>query len=337
MKKLPVGVIGLGRMGQIYARHLASSEQAQIVSLSDVVEDRARGLAGELEVARWTTDYRELLANSAVEAVFVTSPTSTHREVVIAAAEAGKAVFCEKPISLTLQDTDAMIAAIDRTGILFQAGFMRRFDAGYAAARARIEAGDIGQPVTFKSIGRDPFCPDLEYARPSVSGGLILDMAIHDFDLGRWLMGSEVQRVYTEGGTLAFPQLNTVGDIDNAVVNMRFENGTLGNVEVSRNAVYGYDIRTEILGTEGGLNVGYYRQTPLLIMTTRGIEHDMVPYIIQRFGDAYRAQTEDFVGRVLAGKGPAVDAHDARAALLIGLAATRSYDEARVVELAELR
>jgi scyllo-inositol 2-dehydrogenase (NAD+) len=337
MKKLPVGVIGLGRMGQIYARHLAASAQAEIVSLSDVMEERARELAGELGVAGWTTNYRELLANEGVEAVFVTSPTSTHREVVIAAAEAGKAVFCEKPIALTLVDTDQMIAAIERTGIMFQAGFMRRFDAGYAAAKARIEAGEIGRPVTFKSIGRDPFCPDLEYARPSVSGGLILDMAIHDFDLGRWLMADEVRRVYTEGGTLAFPQLNSVGDIDNAVVNMLFEGGALGTVEVSRNAVYGYDIRTEILGTEGGLNIGYYRQTPLLVMTSQGIQHDMVPYIVQRFGDAYRAQTQDFVSRVLAGKEPAVGAQDARAALTIGLAATRSYDEARVVELAEYR
>ena len=140
--------------------------------------------------------------------MFVTSSTSTHREVVIAAAEAGKSIFCEKPIALTLEDTDRMIDALDRTGTMFQAGFMRRFDAGYMAAKKQIEAGIIGKPVTFKSIGRDPFCPDLEYARPSVSGGLILDMAIHDFDLGRWLMADEVKRVYTEGGTLAFPQLN---------------------------------------------------------------------------------------------------------------------------------
>jgi inositol 2-dehydrogenase len=335
--RLPVGIIGLGRMGQIYARHLAQDPRSHIVRVSDVVADRARDLAAELGVEAWTTDYRELLADNSVEAVFVTSPTSTHREVVIASAGAGKAVFCEKPIALTLEDTDEMIAAIEGAGVPFQAGFMRRFDPGYVRAKEEIEAGTIGEPVTFKSIGRDPFCPDLEYARPSVSGGLILDMAIHDFDLGRWLMADEVRRVYTEGGTLAFPQLNSVGDIDNAVVNMLFEGGALGNVEVSRCALYGYDIRTEILGTEGGLNVGYYQQTPLLVMTTNGIQHDMVPYIIERFGDAYQAQTQDFVGRVLEGREPVVDAHDARAALVIGLAATQSYHEARVVELVEYR
>jgi predicted dehydrogenase len=309
----------------------------RIAGVSDVVASRAQELAGELDVAAWTPDYHDLLEDAAIEAVFVTSSTSTHREVVTAAAGAGKAIFCEKPIALALEDTDAMIAAIDGAGVMFQAGFMRRFDSGYVAAKEQIEAGVIGKPVTFKSVGRDPFCPDLEYARPSVSGGLILDMAIHDFDLGRWLMADEVKRVQTEGGTLAFPQLNTVGDIDNAVVNMLFEGGALGNVEVSRNAIYGYDIRTEILGTEGGLNVGYYQQTPLLVMTTRGIQHDMVPYIVQRFGDAYRAQTLDFVERVRAQKPPAVDAHDARAALVIGLAASRSYHESRIVELGEYR
>ena len=333
--KVSVGIIGLGRMGQIYAEHLARHGQVRIASVSDLVGERAAQLAEKFGVESWTADYREILQDPSIDAVFVTSSTSTHRQVVIATAEAGKAIFCEKPIALTLEDTDDMIAALDRTGVMFQAGFMRRFDRGYAAAKRQIEDGAIGEPVTFKSIGRDPFCPDLEYAKPSVSGGLILDMAIHDFDLARWLMADEVRRVQTEGGTLAFPQLNTVGDIDNAVVNMRFQGGALGNVEVSRNALYGYDIRTEILGTKGGLNVGYYQHTPLLLMTTRGIQYDMVPYIVERFGDAYRAQTYDFVDRVLYDREPAVDARDARAALLIGLAATRSYHEDRVVALDE--
>jgi predicted dehydrogenase len=303
--------------------------------VSDAIEALARSTAEDYRIDSWAADYRELLENKDIAAVFIAAPTSTHRDIVIAAAEAGKAIFCEKPIALTLEDTDEMIASIDRAGVMFQAGFMRRFDSGYAAAKEQVAAGAIGVPVTFKSIGRDPFCPDLEYARPEVSGGLILDMAIHDFDLGRWLMSDEVRRVHTEGGTLAFPQLNSVGDIDNAVVNMRFEGGALGNVEVSRNALYGYDIRTEVLGTEGGLNVGYYQQTPLLVMTTKGIQHDMVPYIIERFGDAYRAQTSDFVQRVLEDRESAVNARDARAALAIGLAATQSYHQGRPVELAE--
>jgi inositol 2-dehydrogenase len=332
--KLPVGVIGLGRMGQVYARHLASrTPQARVVAVADALEERARVFADEWGIETWSTDYREVLARQEIKAVFVISPTSTHREVVIAAAEAGKAIFCEKPVALTLADTDAMLAVIKKSGVMFQAGFMRRFDAGYVAAKKQIEAGVIGQPTTFKSIGRDPFCPDVAYADPNVSGGLILDMAIHDFDLGRWLMGDEVKRVYTEGGLLACPQLRAVGDIDNAVVNMLFQSGAVGNVEVSRNAFYGYDIRTEVLGTEGSVQMGYYRQTPLLVLTRQGISHDMVPYLMERFGEAYLAQTQDFVRRVLNDQPPAVGGLDARTALEIALAATQSYHQARPVTL----
>ena len=333
--KLPVGIIGLGRMGRVYAGHLAAMPEVEIVAVSDVIADHAAAFATEFGAKSWSPDYHDLLQNKAVEAVFIISPTGTHAEILMAAAGTGKVLFCEKPIALTLAETDGIIAALEKHGTMLQVGFMRRFDAGYVAAKQKIEAGEIGQPTTFKAVGRDPFCPDLNYARRENSGGLILDMAIHDFDLARWLMGSEVKRVYTEGGVLAFPQLEAVGDIDNAVVNMLFENGTIGNVEVSRNALYGYDIRTEILGTKGGLNVGRYQETPLVVMTKQGVTHDMVPYLHERFGPAYLNQTRDFINRAIAGGEPAVGARDARATLVIGLAATQSYDEARPVELAE--
>ncbi|NIO09413.1 MAG: Gfo/Idh/MocA family oxidoreductase, partial [Deltaproteobacteria bacterium] len=146
--KLPVGVIGVGRMGTIYAGHLARHSQSQIICVSDVIEERAQAIAAELGVESWSTDYRDLLENKAIKAVFVTSSTSTHREVVMAAAEMKKAIFCEKPIALTLEDTDQMITTIEKNGVMFQAGFMRRFDSGYVAAKEQIEAGAIGKPVT---------------------------------------------------------------------------------------------------------------------------------------------------------------------------------------------
>jgi predicted dehydrogenase len=158
-------------------------------------------------------------------------------------------------------------------------------------------------------------------------------MAVHDFDLARWLMGDEVKRVYTEGGLLACPQLEEAGDIDNAVITLLFRGGALGQVEVSRNAMYGYDIRTEVLGTEGSVQIGYYQQTPLLLLTKQGIIHDMVPYIMERFGQAYLAQIVDFVERVRQDQPPAVSGADARAALEIGLAATQSFSQTRPVEL----
>ncbi len=333
--KLPVGIIGLGRMGQVYAQHLATMREVDIVAVSDVIADHADTFSAKIGAKTWSADYHDILQDKEIEAVFIISPTGTHAEIIIAGAASGKAMFCEKPIALTLAETDNIIAALEKHGAMLQVGFMRRFDAGYIAAKQKIEAGEIGRPTTFKAIGRDPFCPDLNYAKRENSGGLILDMAIHDFDLARWLMGSEVKRVYTEGGVLAFPQLEAVGDIDNAVVNMLFENGAIGNVEVSRNALYGYDIRTEILGTEGGLNIGRYQETPLVVLTKQGVTHDMVPYLHERFGPAYLNQTRDFINRVIDGREPAVGAPEARATLVIGLAATRSYDEARPVELAE--
>jgi len=332
--KLPVGVIGLGRMGRIYADAIAHRiSNARLVAIADVVEGVVQEQAELLEVPFATTDYRELLARPEVEAVFVISPTSTHREVVTEAARAGKAIFCEKPIALTLAETDAIAGALEQAGVFFQAGFMRRFDAGYAQAWAKIEAGVIGRPTTFKSIGHDPFCPNPAFADPAVSGGLILDMAIHDFDLARWLMQDEVKRVYAEGSLMACPELKAVGDIDNAVVTLAFERGAVGDVEVSRNAFYGYDIRTEVLGTEGALQIGYFRQTPVLTLTPEGVAYDMVPYIIERFLDAYVAQSQDFVNRVLAGDEPAVTIEDARRALAIGAAATQSLHEGRPITL----
>ncbi len=334
LSKLPVGVIGLGRMGRIYADALAHRiPNARLVAIADVVESIVQEQAELLEVPFATTDYRELLARADVEAVFVISPTSTHREVVIEAARAGKAIFCEKPIALTLAETDAIAEVLAQTGVFFQAGFMRRFDAGYAEAWTKIEAGVIGRPTTFKSIGRDPFCPNPAFADPSISGGLILDMAIHDFDLARWLMRDEVKRVYAEGALLACPELDAVGDIDNAVITLAFEGGAVGDVEVSRNAFYGYDIRTEVLGTEGALQIGYFRQTPVLTLTREGVIYDMVPYLVERFLDAYVAQSQDFVNRVLRDQAPSVTIEDARRALAIGVAATNSLHTGHPITL----
>jgi predicted dehydrogenase len=188
-----------------------------------------------------------------------------------------------------------------------------------------IDSGQIGYPVTFKSIGRDPFCPEPEYADPARSGGLILDMAIHDFDLARWLMNSEVERVTAEGSLLVCKVLQSVGDIDNAVINLRFVSGALGNIEVSRNAFYGYDIRTEVLGSEGAVMIGVHQHTPVLLLTRAGAQYDITPYLMERFGDAYRTQLQHFIDCLHKGQPPLVSGADALAAYEIGVAATQSY------------
>jgi len=217
-----------------------------------------------------------------------------------------------------------------------QVGFMRRFDAAYQKAKTLIDSGQIGFPVTFKSLSRDPFCPRPEYADPAKSGGLILDMAIHDFDLARWLMSSEVERVTAEGTTLVCKVLESVGDIDNALINMRFVSGALGNIEVSRNAFYGYDIRTEILGSEGAVTVGVHQYTPVLLLTRAGAQHDITPYLMERFGDAYRKQLQHFVDCLTNGQPPLVSGTDALAAYEIGVAATRSFQTGRPIALSDI-
>ncbi len=337
MAKIGIGVIGLGRMGQVYATYSAGQlADANLVAVADMRADVVDSFADRVGGAKTYTDYHELLANPDVQAVIITTPTSTHREVVIAGADAGKAIFCEKPTALTLAATDEMISAVEKAGVMFQVGFMRRFDSGYAAAKRHIDSGAIGDPVTIRSIGRDPFRTSLEYANPNVSGGLIIDMAIHDFDLLRWLMNDEVQRVYTEVASLVYPELETVGDVDNAMINLRFERGGLGNVEVSRTANYGYDIQTNVIGTKGALQIGYLQETPVLILTPEGARHDVVPHFPQRFGPAYTAQIAHFVDCLRDDKTPIVTHADARAALKIALAATRSQHEGKVVYVKDI-
>ncbi len=336
--RLKIGVIGLGRMGQLYARTLATQvSEVHLYAIADVEEQVRSALAGEFSIPHAFADIHELIALPDLDAVVITTPTRTHPELVIAAALAGKAIFCEKPLALTLEETRTVLDAVAQANVPLQVGFMRRFDAAYQRAKTLIAEGRIGRPVTFKSIGRDPFCPRPEYADPAQSGGLIIDMAIHDFDLARWLMGSEVERVSAEGTLLVCEQLKQVGDIDNAVINLRFANGTLGNVEVSRNAFYGYDIRTEVLGSDGAVTIGVHQHTPVTLLTRGGAQYDIIPYLMERFGDAYRAQMQHFADCVRNGQSPSVGGVDALAALEIGIAATRAYQTSRIVALDELR
>jgi inositol 2-dehydrogenase len=333
--KLNVGVIGLGRLGSIYARHLAQRvPNANLIAVSDIKEPVAKAFTKEYNVPKWYKSHEEILSDKELDAVAVISPTSTHKEVVIEAVKNGKAVFCEKPISLSITEANEILETVDKAGAFFQMGFQRRFDKGYIQAKNKVESGVIGTPVVFKSTSRDPYRPSLEFADPKHSGGLIIDMGIHDFDLARMFMG-EVKNVYSIGGTLAYPEMKDIGDIDNAVINMKFENGTLGVVDLSRNGVYGYDISTELLGTKGTLRIGYLRETPLFVLTKEGVTHDVVPHFMERFGEAYLIQIQDFVNNALLGKEPTVTAFDAVAALQISLAATKSFKENRPIELKE--
>ena len=336
VRKLRVGLIGLGRLGRVYARDLSARiPETRLSFVADVSAPAAEAAASEFGVPRWSKDPRELLDDKDVDAVVIASPTSTHREMAIAAVERKKPTFCEKPPALSLAETFEMKAAIAKSGTFFQMGFMRRFDPGYAAAKKKLVAGEIGKAVLFKSTSRDPYRTTLEYADPRSSGGMILDMGIHDFDLCRFFMG-EVESLSALSGTLAYPELNSVGDIDNAVVSLRFASGCLGAVDLTRNGIYGYDISSELLGTEGTLRIGYLRETPLFVMKKGIVAHDTVPHFMERFATAYTAQLQDFAQNVLQGRPAPVTIDDGIEALRIAIAARRSAETGAPVKVVEV-
>jgi scyllo-inositol 2-dehydrogenase (NAD+) len=335
-RRLAVGLIGLGRLGRVYARDLSGRiPETRLVAVADPLGSLAEEVAAEFDVARHYSDPLALIDDDAVDAVVIVTPTHTHRELVLAAAACKKPTFCEKPPALALDEVAAMQEAITRSGMFFQMGFMRRFDAGYAAGKREIDAGRIGTPLVFKSTSRDPFRPSLEYANPKSSGGMLIDMGIHDFDLARWFMG-EVATVATIGATIAYPELATVGDIDNAVASLTFASGKLGAVDLSRSGIYGYDISTEILGSEGTVRIGYIRETPIMVMTKNSVAHDTVPYFMERFRDAYTTQLQNFAQNVQQQRTPPIRIEDGLEALRLGVAATRAQESGTSVVVADV-
>jgi scyllo-inositol 2-dehydrogenase (NAD+) len=323
-RRLNVGLIGLGRLGRVYARDLATRiAETRLVAVADPNGTAAREVAAEFDVPASYAGTAELVGDPNVDAVVVVSPTHTHREAVLEAVGRKKPTFCEKPLALSLEECREMQEAVERHATFFQMGFMRRFDPGYAAAKRQVLDGKIGKPVVFKSTSRDPFPPSLEYANPASSGGILVDMGIHDLDLARWYMG-DVARVSAVGGVLAYPELATVGDIDNAIVTLTFTSGNLGVIDLTRNGFYGYDISTELLGTEGTLRIGYLRETPVMLMTKNSVAHDTVPYFMERFERAYTLQLQNFAQNVLADREPPVTIADGVEALRVALAATEA-------------
>lgn len=335
---LNIGLIGFGRMGQGHAHNVASRVRgATLFAVAEPVKD-LRDLASSLyPSARVVASVDDMLALPGLDAVLIATPTSLHRESIVAAAERGKPIFTEKPLALTLDDCRASMQAAERAGVPLQVGFMRRFDAGYAEAQRRIAAGEIGTPVMFKGIGRDGDCPRPGFADPKKSGGLIFDMGIHDIDIARFMMGDEVTKVSAMATLMTCPDLEAVGDVDNAVINMAFRGGAVGNVETSRSAFYGYDLRHEVVGTHGMIAVGNYQAMPLVIQRDRSGAISGIPGQTDRFGAAYVAQLEHFVECVRAGRMPSVTGRDGYEASRICVASTLAQHTGRTVQLEEVK
>jgi predicted dehydrogenase len=332
-----LGLVGAGRMGSIHARLIARHvPDARLAGIADVDLAAARRLAGELGDVPTFGSIEDLLAAPDVDAVLVATSSSRHLEAIRAAARAGKDVLCEKPLALTIDESRAAVSAADAAGVRLQVGFMRRWDADYARAKSRLASGALGRPILFTSLQFDPEPPPVSFADPAVSGGIMVDMGIHEFDLARWLVDDEVVEVHAFGSTVASPELATVGDVDSAVVALRFAGGATGTVLLARTTTYGEDVRTEVLATDGTVWIG---QLPLshgrwsARQPRDAVAADLADRGIPRFEAAYAAQTRGFVRAILEDRAVDVPGSDGDAALAIALAADRSMRGGRPVRV----
>jgi inositol 2-dehydrogenase len=337
MRKLGVGVLGVGEMGKRHAENLRRLvPEARLVAIADASAERARQVAAELEIENCYSTLETMLECKDLNAVLIATPDKFHAQAVETAARAGKDILCEKPLALNLADARAAIDAVAKAGRRLQVGFMRRYDPAYAAAMRRIEAGEIGVPVIFKSVGRDKDAPPLAAYASNINGMLFYTNTIHDFDLARWLMRDEVRSVHAFTTTAIRPEVANYRDVVASVVNLQFRRGAIGNVESYAQAVYGYDVRTEIIGSQGSILVGSLQQTPAIFLTAGGGEQNLVDHFLTRFADAYLAEIRDFVHNMLHDQLPRVTAEDGVKALAIAVAAEKSYLQAKPVEIASV-
>ena len=335
MNDVRVGVLGVGRIGRMHSELIQRrAEGATLTAVYDVFDESARSVAAEFG-ARTAASPEELINADDVDAIAVCTPTDTHIDFLVAAAEAGKPVFMEKPLSLDLSEVDRGIAAAQAGGIAVQVGFNRRFDASHKAVRDTVAGGQIGDVQMVRITSRDPAPPPVSYI--DSSGGIFLDMTIHDFDMARYVTGSEVSGVYATGAVMVDPAIGEAGDLDTVVVVMTHENGAITTIDNSRQAVYGYDQRVEAFGSAGmvasdnpGVNTTSKR-------TATGSVGSTIPYFfLDRYIPSYLAEWTDFVAMVRDGAPSPVTLHDGRAPLVIGLAAWRSVHEGRPVKTKEI-
>jgi myo-inositol 2-dehydrogenase/D-chiro-inositol 1-dehydrogenase len=330
-----IGVIGVGRIGRMHADLLARRVPgAAVAAVHDAHADSARAVGAALGVPV-ADSVAAMLALPDVDAVAICTSTDTHADLIADAARAGKAIFCEKPVSLDLEAVDPARAAVEEAGVPFQIGFNRRFDPAHASVRAAVAAGEVGDPHLVRITSRDPAPPPMAYVR--VSGGIFLDMTIHDFDMARFVTGSEVVEVYARGAVRVDPAFAEADDVDTAVVTLVHEDGCMTSIDNSRRAVYGYDQRVEVFGSEGLAASDNPLAHSGLVRTGDGARAAALPYFyLERYTQSYVHEWEAFVAALAAGATPPVTTTDARAPLVIGLAAWRSLREGRPVRTAEV-
>lgn len=333
---LRIGVIGAGRIGKIHAENLATRIPGAVVAaIADINLEAAKELAAKLRVEKVVADFNEIINDKSIDAVAICSSTDTHADLIIAAAQAGKHIFCEKPVDHSLEKIDRAIEAVNQAGVQCQIGFNRRFDANFKKLRDLVKEGKIGDLHILRITSRDPAPPPAEYVK--VSGGMFLDMTIHDFDMARYLSGSEVVEVYAAGGVMVDPAIGAAGDIDTAIITLKFANGAIGTIDNSREAVYGYDQRAEVFGSGGMAATANNTPNTSVYSNAQGVTSEKPLYFfLERYMDSFIAEMRDFVAAIREGAPTPVTILDGRKPVVIAMAAKKSLAENRPVKLSEV-
>ena len=334
-RKINLAVIGTGRIGSVHVANIVNKvPEANLVAICDIRLDVAQAVADRWGITRVVQDYHELLADETIEAVLIATTTSTHAEVIKDCAKAGKHIFCEKPIALDLARIDEALEAVELAGVKLQVGFNRRFDKNFQRVKEIVQSGELGRPCMLKITNRDPEVPSKEFLR--VSGGLFLDMTIHDFDMAQFQIG-EVTEVYATGSVLIDSELEEFGDLDTALLTLKFKDGTIGSIDNSRQSVYGYDQRLEVFCLEGTAMAENEKENMVLKGNREGFQSSRVPnFFIQRYAPCYVDEVRQFLVSVRDDLPTVVTGEDGRKAVVIGYAAWKSFHENRPVRICEI-
>lgn len=335
MKKLNVGIIGAGRIGQVHAKSITYHiPQAKIVAISDIYYEGAKRVAESLGIPNAYEDYHEILNNPEIDAVLICSSTDTHADIAVEAAEAGKHIFCEKPVDLTVAKIKKVIAAVEKAGVKLQIGFNRRYDHNFAEIKRLANDGKLGKLQTIKITSRDPEPPSIDYVK--VSGGIFLDMTVHDFDMARFI-GGEVEEVYANAAVTVDEAIGEAGDVDTALIALKFKNGAIGVIDNCRKACYGYDQRLEVFGTGGQASAANDTPTNVSYINENGNMTDKPLYFfLERYMQSFTDEMAEFINAVQNDELTKTTVNDGLEALRLGLAAKLSVKEHRPVKLSEI-
>lgn len=331
MKKIILGVIGAGRIGKLHTNNIIKhNPQFHIKMIADPQIDEV--WAKSTSIPHVTKDFNDIINDKEIQAVLICSPSPLHAPQIIAAARAGKHIFCEKPISTDIAQIKAALHEVKKAGVKLQVGFNRRFDPNFAKIKQLVNDNNIGTPHLLRITSRDPKIPPAEFLK--TSGGMFIDMTIHDFDMARFLMNSEIEEIYASASVLINPVFQECDDIDTAIINIKFSNGSLGVIDNSRQAVYGYDQRVEVFGSHGAVHADNNKPTNTTLSTNDGIMTEKpLYYFLERYEESFVAELAAFYQCIVNNTEPAVTGEDGLRSVIISMAAEQSRRENRPIKI----